>query len=106
MLRILTVCVFAVTLGVAGVLYKIKYDTRSLQREMVLLRQQIAAERQQLAVLKAEWSYLTHPSRLARYATSFGLVSLAPKQIISFRDLDDLPQARSHSLAANERQGQ
>lgn len=91
MLRFLTVSVFAATLGVVGILYKIKYDTRSLQREAVALTKQINRERQQLAVLRAEWSILTHPARVSQLAENFELKPLDPQQIISFRDIDALP---------------
>lgn len=92
MLRFLTVPIFCVTLCMAGVLYKIKYDTRSLQLEAVQLRKEIALERQRLAVLKAEWSILTRPERIEQLAGSIGLKPLSPKQIISFRELDALPE--------------
>lgn len=91
MLRILTIAIFIATLGMAGVLYKIKYDTRSLQLDSVRLRQDIAVEKQQLAVLKAEWSILTQPARIEKLAQSLKLKQLAPKQIISSRDVDGLP---------------
>ena len=87
MLRIITVTVFVATLGVTAILYKLKYDTRSLQLEAVELRRQIEAERAQLAVLKAEWSVLTQPQRIDRLAGEMGLKPLDPKQIINFSDL-------------------
>ena len=105
MLRFLTGLVFVATLCVAGVLYKIKYDARGLQHEAVALRKQIAVERQQLAVLKAEWSILTHPARIDQFARELGLAPLSPKQILSFRDLDALPFRPGKSLASlGERQ--
>ena len=105
MLRFLTGLVFVATLCVAGVLYKIKYDARGLQREAVELRKQIAVERQQLAVLKAEWSILTHPARIDQFARELGLAPLSPQQILSFRDLDALPFRPGKSLASlGERQ--
>ncbi len=100
MLRILTVAIFCVTLCMAGVLYKIKYDTRSLQLEAVQLRQNIALERQRLAVLKAEWSILTRPKRIEQLASSIGLQPLSPKQIISYRDLNNLPENQHVPFAA------
>ena len=100
MLRILTMAVFAVTLCMAGVLYKIKYDTRSLQFETVQLRKKIALERQQLAVLKAEWSILTQPKRVEELAKTIGLKPLSPTQILSFKDLNDLPQSSHVPFAA------
>ncbi len=106
MLRFLTVSVLAATLCVAGVLYKIKYDTRSLQREAVALRKQIATERQQLAVLKAEWSILTHPRRIDKLAALLGLEPLKPQQIISYRDLDALPLASGRDVGSQFAPGQ
>lgn len=100
MLRILTMAVFAITLCMAGVLYKIKYDTRSLQFETVQLRKKIALERQQLAVLKAEWSILTQPKRVEELATTIGLKPLSPEQILSFKDLNDLPENNHVPFAA------
>lgn len=100
MLRFLTVTIFVVTLCMAGVLYKIKYDTRSLQLEAVQLRKEIALERQRLAVLKAEWSILTRPKRIEQLARSIGLQPLSPKQIISYRDLDNLPENQHVPFAA------
>ncbi len=100
MLRILTVAIFFVTLCMAGVLYKIKYDSRSLQLEAVQLRQKIALERQRLAVLKAEWSILTQPKRIEQLANSIGLQPLSPKQIISYRDLNNLPENQHVPFAA------
>ncbi len=100
MLRFLTSLVFVATLCVAGVLYKIKYDARGLQREAVELRKQIAVERQQLAVLKAEWSILTHPARIDQFARELGLAPLSPQQILSFRDLDALPLRPGEALAS------
>jgi len=104
MLRFLTISVLAATLCVAGVLYKIKYDTRGLQREAVALRKEIATERQQLAVLKAEWSILTHPRRIDKLASLLGLEPLKPQQIISYRDLDALPLRSGTVSLSNERE--
>lgn len=106
MLRIMTFAFFIATLGMAGVLFKIKYDTRSLQLEMVQLRQQISVERQQVAVLKAEWSILTTPKRIDKIARQIGLIPLAPEQIISFRDLEALPMDHSRPFASMDNSGE
>ncbi|GJM03972.1 MAG: hypothetical protein DHS20C08_24730 [Rhodomicrobium sp.] len=100
MLRIITIVVFVATLSVTAVLYKLKYDTRSLQLTAVELRRQIDAERSQLAVLKAEWSVLTQPARIDQLASELGLKPLSPKQIISFRELNDVPRLPQKPVAA------
>lgn len=101
MLRLLTVTVFAATLVVTGVLYKLKYDTRALQLETVQLRKQIEAERDQVAVLKAEWSMLTQPERVDLFADSLGLKPLSPKQIMSFHDIESIPLRDDGAVSAS-----
>lgn len=91
MLRILTVLALMATLGMAGVVYKLKYETRELQLRAAKLRQQIVAERSQVAVLKAEWSIFTKPERIDKFARKLGLSPLEAPQIISPRDIDSLP---------------
>ncbi len=100
MLRLLTGCILAATLGVAGVLYKIKYDTRSLQREAMLLRRDIVNEQRQLAILKAEWSFQTRSAKIDQFASDLGLKPLEPQQILSFRDLDSLPLSKRKRVAS------
>lgn len=102
MLRVLTITVFVATLCVAGVLYKLKYDTRALQLQTVHLRKQIEMERSQVAVLKAEWSVLTQPERIDRFAHDLGLEPLSPRQIISFHNLDAIPLTKPKSMASGE----
>ena len=100
MLRFLTGCVFIATLSVAGSLYKIKYDTRGLQREAMSLRREIVDEQRQLQILKAEWSYLTRPAQIDKFASTLELKPLKPQQILSFRDLDQLPSKPNNRLAS------
>lgn len=102
MLRVLTITVFVATLAVVGVLYKLKYDTRALQLQTVHLRKQIDMERSQVAVLKAEWSVLTQPERIDRFADDLGLKPLSPRQIISFHNLDAIPLTAPKSMASGE----
>lgn len=102
MLRVLTITVFVATLCVAGVLYKLKYDTRALQLQTVHLRKQIEMERSQVAVLRAEWSVLTQPERIDRFAHDLGLEPLSPRQIISFHNLDAIPLSAPKSMASGE----
>ena len=108
MLRIITVCVFAASLVVAGVLYKIKYDTRALQREAYSLRKAIKNEQKQLAIVKAELSFLMRPQEVDRLARSLSLKPLEATQILSFQDLEQLPmkkQAGPDVVALQKGQG-
>ena len=91
MLRILTILAFMATLGMAGVVYKLKYETRALQLQAAELRRDIRDERNQLAVTKAEWSIVTTPALVEETARKIGLRPLKANQIITLRELDALP---------------
>lgn len=91
MLRILTILAFMATLGMVGVVYKLKYETRELQLEAAKLRSQIIDERGQVAVLKAEWSMVTQPRQVEKLAKNLGLSALKAPQIITNKDIDSFP---------------
>ena len=60
------------------------YATQEALDRVADLREQIAAEREALAVLNAEWAYLNRPDRLRelvdRNAEALGLAELTPDQ--------------------------
>jgi hypothetical protein len=64
--------------------YRVNYATQEALNRVADLRASIAAEREALAVLDAEWAYLNRPDRLRALVTQFegelGLVELAPEQ--------------------------
>ena len=45
-------------------LFYIKYQVRELTRNVIELNRQIAGDKETIHVLKAEWAYLSQPSRL------------------------------------------
>lgn len=45
-------------------LFQVKYKVQYLKEELVQLEGQIVYEKETIHVLKAEWAYLTQPSRL------------------------------------------
>ena len=57
-------------------LYMVKYSYDSRDDELASLEAQIRHERQQAAILNAEWSYLTRPQRVLNLSTN--LLSLRP----------------------------
>ena len=64
--------------------YRVNYATQEAMGRMADLRAQIAAEREAIAVLQAEWAYLNRPDRLRELVTenhaSLGLEELVPDQ--------------------------
>jgi len=45
-------------------LYMVKFSVQNLQREVNVAEQQLAAEKESLHLLNAEWAYLNRPERL------------------------------------------
>lgn len=64
--------------------YRVNYATQEAMNRVADLRESIAAEREAIAVLNAEWEYLNRPDRLkalvAVNAASLGLAELTPGQ--------------------------
>ncbi len=63
--------------------YRVNYATQEATDRVADLRQQIADEREAIAVLKAEWAYLNRPDRLQALVAAnpeLGLAELTPDQ--------------------------
>lgn len=89
--------IFLITIALIMVcgtaLYLVKYNYDSRDDELARLEAEIRHERQQAAILNAEWSYLTRPQRILNLSTN--LLSLqpisadrvVPLEAIPFRDI-------------------
>ena len=81
----------AVIVGTALGLYQVELSVRDLDRQLESLDGRIALNRQAVHVLKAEWSYLNDPRRLADLSSRYlDLAPVTPQQLAVF---DDLPLA-------------
>jgi cell division protein FtsL len=85
-------CVLA--LGAAVAAFTVKYEVRDLEDELAATQSAIADGREEIHVLKAEWSYLNRPERLAELAGRYlDLSPMGPGQMASLVDvpLRDVP---------------
>ena len=92
LVRHTTVLFLLLGVGLALVLFSVKYQVQDLEEELGRLNREIATERQATHVLKAEFSYLTDADRLRRLSDRYlDLKPVQPGQIGSFAALDDGP---------------
>lgn len=75
--------------GLAGVLFSLKYEVQALEAELQDLNRSIAADRDAIHVLRAEWSHLNDPTRLKSLAERH--LDLVPVQASQFGSVATLP---------------
>ena len=79
-------CVLAVVAAVAA--FTVKYQVRDLESQLAALESRLADGREEIHVLKAEWSYLNRPERLADLAGRYlDLAPMAPAQMGALLDV-------------------
>ncbi|MEM6824099.1 MAG: cell division protein FtsL [Pseudomonadota bacterium] len=106
---IIYVSLSSIVLGLAFWAYHQNYQTHAVLQETEILQSEIAALRERLSVLRAEWAYLNRPDRLRDLADMnferLRLFPLAPGQfaeptmlsypLSGLDDLDDIVSARA-----------
>jgi hypothetical protein len=78
-------------------LYHVKHQTQLLERNIVRTNQAIAAAQERSGVLRAEWTLMNDPERLAELAGKFlKLATVTPRQFTTIADLPNrLPAPRA-----------
>ncbi|WP_273759350.1 hypothetical protein [Bartonella sp. ML70XJBT.G] len=75
----------------AGLTYKVKYDVQRRMSEIRYLEHEIAAAKNTVSLLRAEWAVMIEPSRMGklakRYQKELGLEIIQPRQIVEFKDI-------------------
>ncbi|WP_375670782.1 hypothetical protein [Bartonella sp. CL434QHHD] len=75
----------------AGLTYKVKYDVQKRMNEVLHLEHEIAAAKNTVSLLHAEWAVMIRPSRMQklakRYQKELGLEVIQPRQIVEFKDI-------------------
>jgi cell division protein FtsL len=89
--------------GLALVLFSIKYQVQDLTAQLTAANRQIVAEQRALHVLHAEWSHLTDPERLISLARNhLDLEPLIPEQLGSFAALPRSPDDPRGTFGAEQ----
>jgi cell division protein FtsL len=106
MLRFVNICLILGLVVLATVIYQVKYEARSLDEKIVILQRQIEAERDSLAVARAEWSLLNRPERIERLAEKYlELQPAHPQQIVVVGEVTGTDFERVRSLAQAAKTG-
>ncbi|WP_019218895.1 cell division protein FtsL [Bartonella florencae] len=75
----------------AGLTYKVKYDVQRRMSEIRRLEYEIAAAKNTVSLLHAEWAVMIEPSRMQklakRYQEELGLETIQPHQVVEFKDI-------------------
>ena len=89
----LAACIWSVVAVVLALtVFQIKFAVQELEGELAGVNAEIVRDQEAIHVLRAEWSYLNRPDRIAGLAERFlGLDPAVEPQLVSLKDLDKLP---------------
>lgn len=62
---------FILALFVGFILFKVKYEVIEVEQKLTETLQQTAREKENIHILKAEWSHLNEPQRLQKLAEKY-----------------------------------
>ncbi|PPD46237.1 MAG: hypothetical protein CTY15_02400 [Methylocystis sp.] len=100
MLRLLNIVAVLALIGSAVYAYTIKYQTAYRAEQIAKTKIEIKSEQDAIAVLRAEWAYMTRPERLQPLADKY-LPDLKPLQVTQLVPAQSLPQkTRGDSIGA------
>lgn len=91
MLRFLNLVAIAALFGSAVYAYTTKYQTSYRAEQIAKTNIEIKAERDAIAVLRAEWAYMSRPARLQELADKY-LPDLQPLQVAQLVDVNAIPE--------------
>jgi hypothetical protein len=91
MLRLLNIVAVVALIGSAVYAYSIKYQTAYRAEQIAKTKIEIKQERDAIAVLRADWAYMTRPERLQPLADKY-LPDLKPLQVTQIASAASLPQ--------------
>ncbi len=91
MLRFLNIIAILVLVGSAVYAYSIKYQTSYRAEQIAKTKIEIRQERDAIAVLRADWAYMTRPERIQQLADAYlpGMKQLDATQIVAAQSLPE-----------------
>lgn len=90
--RTTDIVLIAVMLTAAAFTYKTKHDAENQLAELRKVEEQIRFEKDQIDVLKADWSLLTQPARLQRLTEKYqSELELQPVEAMQIGRISELP---------------
>ena len=93
MLRIINIVLACSVVVLAVWMYELKYGVRGSVTEQARIKRQIEKTKQDITLLKAEWSHLTRPKRLQALAKRhLKLERVQPRHIVREGELALLPE--------------
>ena len=98
MTRTATAIFLVFSLAAGGVVYGLAERTTALRAELTALQADSVREREAIHVLRAEWSLLNNPQRLAVLAGRF--LGMRPMTVAQFVPLSEIPRPVGARLAS------
>jgi cell division protein FtsL len=87
-MRLINFVALGVLLGLVFLIYELKFETRRLESRAAELSKSIEDEKDNLAVMRAEWSLVSSPGRVEQMAGKLlGLQPVKPEQIVPFQEI-------------------
>ena len=80
-------------------LFHVKYQVQRLESDLTQIQREIQDQQEAIHVLKAEWSFLNRPARIADLATRH--LGLEPMAADRFTPIGDLPRRAKDLKAAS-----
>ena len=101
MLRIINIVLACSVVVLAVWMYELKYGVRGSVTEQARIKRQIEKTKQDITLLKAEWSHLTRPKQLQALAKRhLKLERVRPNHIVRESELALLPRTPAAGGAA------
>lgn len=90
----LSMVLWVAAIALAAVfLYEVKHRVQDLEEQLAEVHGDILRDQEAIQVLKAEWSYLNRPARIAELADRYlELKPIEASQIASFREVPQAPE--------------
>jgi cell division protein FtsL len=86
-MRLLSLIAFGFLAGLIVLIYNMKFETRQLEERAALIERAIAEEKDNVALMRAEWSHVSRPERIESLARDILKLDAAkPGQLLAQRD--------------------